>query len=288
MIDAKNLLDRFLGQGGAAGVLRQMAGGSTAARGAEPGRDGNSPWTHPGGTSTGGSGLNLPGGFSGGSLGGLADAARQAMGQSGKGGLAAGGVAGGLLGLLVGGKKKGGLNRALTHGGAALLGALASRAYENWQKGQPPAQAPVATPQEVEGVEERFLPAAKPAPDGQPFELALIRAMIAAAKADGHIDAGEQRRIFAKVEEAGLDAEAKGFVFDALAAPVGIPEVASLAGTPEQAAELYLASRLTVDPDQPAERAYLEALAHRLKLPEGLVAHLDRQAAGVTEGVAAG
>lgn len=207
------------------------------------------------------------------------------MGQSGKGGLAASGAAGGLLGLLVGGgKKKSGLNRALTHGGAALLGALASRAYENWQKGQAPHQSPLATPQEAERVEQRFLPAAKPASDGQPFELALIRAMIAAAKADGHIDAEEQRRIFAKVDEAGLDAEAKGFVFDALAAPAGVSEVAASASTPEQAAELYLASRLAVDPDQPAERAYLEALAHRLKLPEGLAAHLDRQAEGTAEG----
>ncbi|GAV32790.1 inner membrane protein YebE [Roseomonas sp. TAS13] len=295
MIDAKNLLDRFLGQGAAAGALRQMAGGSTPARRPEPapGQGGNSPWTSPGGTSAGGSGLNLPGGFTGGSsggstggsLGGLADAARQAMGQSGKGGLAASGAAGGLLGLLVGGgKKKSGLNRALTHGGAALLGALASRAYENWQKGQAPHQSPLATPQEAERVEQRFLPAAKPASDGQPFELALIRAMIAAAKADGHIDAEEQRRIFAKVDEAGLDAEAKGFVFDALAAPAGVSEVAASASTPEQAAELYLASRLAVDPDQPAERAYLEALAHRLKLPEGLAAHLDRQAEGTAEG----
>ena len=291
MIDAKNLLDRFLGQGAAAGALRQMAGGSTPARRPEPapGQGGNSPWTSPGGTYAGGSGLNLPGGFTGGStggsLGGLADAARQAMGQAGKGGLAAGGAAGGLLGLLVGGgKKKSGLNRALTHGGAALLGALASRAYENWQKGQAPHQSPLATPQEAERVEQRFLPAAKPASDGQPFELALIRAMIAAAKADGHIDAEEQRRIFAKVDEAGLDAEAKGFVFDALAAPAGVSEVAASASTPEQAAELYLASRLAVDPDQPAERAYLEALAHRLKLPEGLAAHLDRQAEGTAEG----
>ena len=291
MIDAKNLLDRFLGQGGAAGALRQMAGGSTPAHGTDPapGRGGNSPWTNPGGTPAGGSGLNLPGGFSGGSLGGLADAARQAMGQSGKGGLAAGGVAGGLLGLLVGGgKKKSGMNRALTHGGAALLGALASRAYENWQKGQAPDRSPVATPQEADRVEQRFLPDAQPASDGQPFELALIRAMIAAAKADGHIDAEEQRRIFAKVEEAGLDAEAKGFVFDALAAPVGVSEVAASARTPEQAAELYLVSRLAVDPDQPAERAYLEALAHRLRLPEGLAPHLDRQAAGASQAMAEG
>ena len=60
--------------------------------------------------------------------------------------------------------------------------------------------------------------------------------------------------------------------------------MASAAATPEQAAELYLASRLAIDPDHPGEKAYLEALAHRLKLPGDLVAHLNRQAeAGLAE-----
>src|SRR6185437_12183339 len=134
-----------------------------------------------------------------------------------------------------------------------------------------------ATPQDAVAIEPRFLPAAAPAADGQAFELVLVRAMIAAAKADGHIDATEQRRIFQHVEGQGLDAEAKAFVFDALSAPVGVTEIAAAARTPEQAAELYLASRVAIDPDQPAERAYLDALAHRLSLPPGLAAHLDRQ-----------
>jgi uncharacterized membrane protein YebE (DUF533 family) len=138
----------------------------------------------------------------------------------------------------------------------------------------------VAPPQAAAQVEPRFLPGATPAGDGGPFELALIRAMIAAAKSDGHIDAAEQRRIFDQVGTFNLDAESKAFVFDALHAPIGVSEVAALARTPEQAAEIYLASRLAMDPDEPSERAYLEALAHRLQLPADLVAHLDRQAEG--------
>jgi len=35
---------------------------------------------------------------------------------------------------------------------------------------------------------------------------------------------------------------------------------------------------LAIDPDQPAERAYLDALAARLQLPVELRAHLDQQA----------
>lgn len=252
MINAQTLLERVLGQGAVVPASRTVQPPA-------------SPWTNPAGSG----------------LSDVAGSARRALDSAGGlGGLAASGAAGGLLGLLVGGKKKkkGGLGGVLSHGGAAMLGALANQAYQSWRQGQAPAQAPVASPQQAAAVEPRFLPAAAPASDGQPFELALIRAMIAAAKADGHIDAEEQRRIFDRVGELGLDAESKAFVFDALAAPIGVSEVAALAATPEQGAELYLVSRLAVEPDEPAERAYLDALAHRLRLPADLAAHLDRQA----------
>jgi uncharacterized membrane protein YebE (DUF533 family) len=48
----------------------------------------------------------------------------------------------------------------------------------------------------------------------------------------------------------------------------------------EQASEVYLVSRLVADGDHPAERMYMEALAHRLNLPKDLVAHLDHQVTG--------
>ena len=253
MINAQNLLERFLNQGASVPPTQ----GSQAS---------TSTWTNP---AASGASSNVAG------------LARQALNAAGGlQGLAASGVAGGLLGLLVGDKKKkrSGFGGVLSHGGAAMLGALASQAYQNWRSGQAPAQAPFASPQQATAIEPRFLPAAAPASDGQPFELALIRAMVAAAKADGHIDTEEQRRIFARVEQVGLDAESKAFIFDVLASPIGVSDVAAFATTQEQAAELYLVSRLTVEPDEPTERAYLEALAHRLKLPTELVAHLNRQA----------
>lgn len=233
MIDAKSLLNQFLGSGGTSGAK--------------------------------------PGG-----LGDLAGAARQALDRAGgAGGFVGGTAAGGLLGTLLSGKKgkKGGaLGGVLSHGGAAVLGAMAHRAYQDWQRGAPAATATAVSR------EPGVLPAPAPAANGQAFELALVRAMIGAAKADGHVDAAEQQCIFEQVERLGLDAEAKAFVFDTLAAPVSVTAIAAAAGTPEQAAELYLASRLAIDPDQPAERAYLEALAHRLALPPGLAMRLDQQA----------
>lgn len=234
MIDARQLLDRFLGAQG-----------------------GNRP---PGAPTAPDAGFQLPGG--------LSDIARHVPG--GAAGLAAGA---GLLATMLGGKKMRKMaGGAVGYGGAAALGALAYRAWQNWQAQQgtqPGAPQPAA---------ERFLPGAAPAPDGSPFELSLVRAMIAAAKADGHVDAAEQRAIFDAVERAGLDAEAKAFIFDLLRRDIPFEEIAGGAATPEQAAELYLAARLAIDPDEASERAWLAALAHRLALPQGLVAQIEAEA----------
>ena len=44
---------------------------------------------------------------------------------------------------------------------------------------------------------------------------------------------------------------------------------------PGTAAEIYAASRLAIDPDHPAERAYLQMLAARLGLEEGLIEEIE-------------
>lgn len=182
----------------------------------------------------------------------------------------AGAVTGGLLGLLFGSKKMQKLaGGAAGYGGAAALGALAYKAYQNYRRNQGDSAELIepTTP----------LPHAQPAADGGPFELVLIRAMIAAAKADGHMDVNEQGRLFAHVEKLGLEAEAKALVFDALTQSVDIDGLVAQAVTPEQGAELYLASRLAIDIDHPAERAWLDALAGRLQLPAPLRTTLDAQ-----------
>lgn len=227
------------------------------------------------------------------SVGGALANAKGKMANSGMGGIAGGVAAGGLIGLLLGNKKArksvgkvaGGV---AAYGGAAALGALAFNAYKNWQSGQSaghqastqiPQSAPqgqVALPQELPA-DSKFLPAAAPAQDGRPFELAMVLAMIGAANADGHIGPDEQRHIFDQVGKLPLEAEDKAFVFDALSSPPSLQDIAALAKGPEQAAELYLVSRLAIDPDHPMEQAYLEALASRLSLPGELVAHLEAQ-----------
>jgi uncharacterized membrane protein YebE (DUF533 family) len=176
-----------------------------------------------------------------------------------------GALAGGVLGLLLGG----GTGKMIRYGGAAALGAMALQAYQNYQRQQ--AGGAYGTASSAAPA----LPHHTAAADGSPFELALVRAMIGAAKADGHIDASEQRRLFAEVERLGLDAESKAYVFDLLTQEIDVASFANAVATEEQAAELYLAARLAIDPDEPAERAYLDALAAAVRLSPGLRTRLD-------------
>lgn len=191
---------------------------------------------------------------------------------------AAGAAAGGIIGLLLGNKKVKKLGGGLLgYGGAAVLGGLAYKAWQNWQQNKQPGT--VASPAEVTPAprDSAFDPVNAQA-NGQPFALALVRAMIAAAKADGHIDAEEQRSLFQRIETLGLSAEEKAFIFDELSRPTDLDAIAALPQSQEQAAEIWLASRLAIDPDDAREKAYLSALGAKLRLPGDLVAHLESQA----------
>lgn len=222
------------------------------------------------------------GGSAAGDWRGAASQARDRLDQTkGSQAFGAGAVTGGLLGLLLGSRKVRKLaGGAAGYGGAAVLGALAYRAWEAYRQGAgtAPGAAQVSPFPATATTPPALLPHAQPAADGSPFELVLVRGMIAAANADGTVDANEQQRLFAEVERLGLDAHDKALVFDALAKPAEPAVIASLVASPEQAAELYLASRLAIDPDSAAERAYLDALAARLNLPAEVRSSLDREA----------
>lgn len=204
-------------------------------------------------------------------------------------GFGGGALTGGLAGLLLG--SKGGrklAGNALTYGGMAVAGALAYRAYQNYQAGKDPRSATTSaaaaqTPLLPPPADTPFNPAHEA--DQQSLGRNLLRAMIAAAKADGHIDAAEQANIFAQMDKLNVSAEDKIFVMDELRKPLDVDAVARTARTPEEAAEIYTVSLLAIDVDNPSERAYLALLAARLKLDDRLVAHLHSTVDGAMEPV---
>ena len=240
-------------------LIQQYTGVPTGGTGSDTGHASPSAASKPGQQAWG----SVPGGLVGGALGGLA--------------------AGGLMSLLLGSKKSRKVaGKMAAYGSAAALGAVALRAWQGWQS-QNPKPGDNEHWQSVQNLQSKPPSPGLAGPfnvrplaaDGQPFELALVRAMISAANADGHIGPDEQRRIFDHIAKLDLNAGDKAFLFDAISKPDNAAAISGLANGLEQASELWLAARLAIDPDDPREEAYLTELATGLKVPDGLVAQLE-------------
>ncbi len=104
--------------------------------------------------------------------------------------------------------------------------------------------------------------------------------MIAAAKADGHVDEQEMAHINQAVNELGADASVQTLIEQELKKPLDPTEIALLAQTPAQASELYLASLLIVDEQNFMEKAYLRELGKQMRLDDALIADLNQQVRG--------
>lgn len=206
----------------------------------------------------------LLGGLTGGGKGGSGDLSTLLKGAGG------GALAAGALGLLLGNKSARKLgSKALTYGGLAALGVIAYKAYGNWQEQQRAAGArPVAEPQTVDRL---------PAPQAELHSQAILKALVAAAKADGHVDARERQLIEEQIGALAGDPELLRWLDAELNKPLDPAEVARAASTPEMAAEMYIASVLMVDEEHFMERAYLEELARQLRLDPSLKAELEAQ-----------
>ena len=179
-----------------------------------------------------------------------------------------GGVAAtGLLSLLMG--KKGFGSNALQLGSMAALGALAYNAWKNYQGGQ---AAPASAAQ------GQFIPAEErtQVQTAQASEL-TIKAMIAAAAADGRIDTAESSAILAQIGTE--NAEARAWLEQQIHNPPTPQTLAAEVGNdPALAAEIYLASRIVCGDLDRKEILYLHELAEALHLDDALVEKLEHQA----------
>lgn len=208
-------------------------------------------------------------------------------------GAATGAAATGALGLLLGSKKaRRAAGTVVKYGGIAAIGLMAYQAYTRWQAQQAQQarpEAPGATPAPAAGTAAG--PAALPAPrtadqlsdhpaEAERHSQAMLIAMLAAAKADGHLDARERGLLDAELSRLAADHALRQWVEAELQRPLDPAQVAAAAaGQPALAAEMYLASLLVADEQSFMERAYLDELARQLGLPAALKAQLEAQAA---------
>lgn len=186
----------------------------------------------------------------------------------------AGAAAGGLGTVLLGTKA----GRAITAdvaklGALALIGGLAYKAYMNYQAGKPPITG-VHTLTEQAPAGSGFEPGAVTPESAELY----IKAMIAAAAADGRVDQNEVSKILGAGKQAGLGANAEAFLKEEMQSPASIDDLADAVQSPEQAIQVYTAARLAVTPDGGAEDAFLAKLADRLGIDDKLVAQIDAAA----------
>ncbi len=207
---------------------------------------------------------------------GAGDLVAKAKDMIAKNPTAAGALAGVLGGLILGTKTGRGLTwDAAKLGGLVLVGGLAYKAYQNYQSGKPALDTGAALAAAPAG--SGFEPGRQTNEDA----VLYLRAMIAAAAADGTIDADERQKIIGGFAKIGIDAEASAFLQQEVARPATVAEIAAAARTPEIRAQVYTAARMTIDPDHPAERRWLGQLEGALGLDHALVDLIDAEVHGV-------
>ncbi len=220
-----------------------------------------------GGLMGGASGNNSAAKQSGSSLDGLGDLLGGALGQMGRSLASGDKVAIGGLGALMGSLFGGGGSSAKGAMGGGVMAVLASLAYSALQKsGTTPSQVPVGllenpnSTQKAEVDHEANL---------------IIRAMLNAAKADGHIDKTEMQRIIGKLQEDGIDENERRQLQKEIQSPFDLPGLVRAVGNnPQLAAQVYIASLLAIEVDTDAERRYMQQLANDLGLSDQAVSHI--------------
>jgi uncharacterized membrane protein YebE (DUF533 family) len=182
---------------------------------------------------------------------------------------------------------------------ARAIGALAAGAIAEWMRRSQSAPPPPPSPRPARGVDVRPPPAAPRPPPATPWRqpapppapepqgpdaeeaeaLLLVRAMIAAAKADGRVDAGERAAIAGQLDAAGLSAEERDFVLADFDRPMTPEALAREAADPMLRARVYAAAVAGAGAISPEERAWLDALAKALRLDKAAAAAIEERLA---------
>lgn len=202
------------------------------------------------------------GAASGGGLGGMLDpnmlSGLVGSLMGGKGGARSGATApggldiGGLIGSLMGAGGGGG-------SGAGGLGGLLGSLMGGGDEPPPPApQAQSASPEKLR-------------------QANLLRALIYAARADGHIDQQEEASINEQVRKLGFGAEAQAMVNQFMSEPLQPAKIAANITDPSEALNIFALSCALTQMDQPAERQYLDSLGDAMRVPKSARAEIIKR-----------
>ena len=151
--------------------------------------------------------------------------------------------------------------------------------YDAPERTAPAPSRPIEPARRVPEVQAR--PAPAPAPSAEAAEARLlIRAMIAAARADGTVDREERGAIARQLEAAGLTGDERDEVLKNFDRPATVEQLASEARDPMLRAQLYAAAFAAAGEISTAERAWLDRLAAGLKLDQAARAAIEKRLGG--------
>jgi uncharacterized membrane protein YebE (DUF533 family) len=109
-------------------------------------------------------------------------------------------------------------------------------------------------------------------------QILMLRAMITASNADGHIDENERQRIYQQVDCFELTIEDKASLFDELRYPLSLQELVQAVPNSQTAIEVYAASLFALDDQQATSQDYLKRLAYLMLIPPELIKAVHAQA----------
>lgn len=121
-------------------------------------------------------------------------------------------------------------------------------------------------------------------------DLLVLRAMISAAHADGHVHDEERLAIFGRIEKLDLSHAEKGLLLEEVSSPLDVEQLVQQVPSRAMAAEVYAAALLIAGTPSPAHRLFLQDLADQLALPAGFITSLHdemRQPGALPDAVAA-
>lgn len=214
------------------------------------------------------------------SAGGFAEMARDFLSKPQAGGMSGGKIGG--LGALAGAMLGGGLGGAARGGAMAMLGTLALNAWREYQA-QPGGVATASEPGAGQPAQAAQPPRTAPPTQEQVEALTdphterlVLRAMIGAAQADGHVTGAEMEGVVGQMGDSEVTAEERRAAYEEASRPVDVDAIGQEVSRPEVAMQVYLAALMSADIDTEAERDYFRRLARSLKLEHGAVARLHR------------
>jgi uncharacterized membrane protein YebE (DUF533 family) len=134
------------------------------------------------------------------------------------------------------------------------------------QKAPPAAKSSPPPARRLPEVAPKAPPAAPPPSAEHAEARLLLRAMIAAARADGMVDRAERTAIAAQLDAAGLSAAERDEVLADFDRPATIEQLSNAARDPILRAQVYAAAFAAAGEISAEERAWLDRLGEALKL----------------------